>query len=112
MLLWNVAFDEGRSQRELAEALRLPSSRVVGLVDTLEAQGLIERRINARDHRARALHLTRKGRLVVEQIFSIAMAFEYETSKGLTLAERNKLVALLIKVATAQGLYARSHPGF
>jgi hypothetical protein len=37
MLFWNVATAEGRSQRELAEVLGLPASRVVDLVDALEA---------------------------------------------------------------------------
>jgi DNA-binding MarR family transcriptional regulator len=112
MLLWNVALEEGRSQRELAEALGLPGSRIVGLVDALEAKGLIERRLNAHDRRTRALHLTRAGRALFRKIISIAMEFERQQSKGLTPAERQTLAALLAKVAAKQGLTAHVHPGF
>lgn len=112
MLLWNVATEEGRSQRELADALGLPSSRIVGLVDALESEGLIERRPNARDRRARAIHLTRTGRAAMRRIAAISAAFEQEQSRGLSAAERAVLVRLLTKVAQTQRLAPRVHPGF
>jgi DNA-binding MarR family transcriptional regulator len=112
MLLWNVATEEGRSQRELADALGLPSSRIVGLVDALENEGLIERRPNAHDRRARALHLTRVGRAAMRQISAISETFEREQSRGLTAGERASLVRLLMKVAARQRLNPRVHPGF
>lgn len=112
MLLWNVATGEGRSQRELADALRLPSSRIVGLVDALESEGLIERRPHARDRRARAIHLTPAGRAAMRRIATIGSSFEQEQSRGLTAAERATLVRLLTKVARSQKLAPRVHPGF
>jgi DNA-binding MarR family transcriptional regulator len=111
-LLWNVALDGGRSQRQLAHALRLPASRIVGLVDALEAEGLLERRVDPSDHRTRALHVTRKGRTVLKRIMAISMAHERRQGKGLTPAEREMLIALLGKVAAAQRLAPRSHPDF
>src|SRR5262245_4436742 len=61
MLFRHVALNEGRSQREVADAIGLPASRIVGLVDALEAKGWIERRAGDRDRRSYALHLTTKG---------------------------------------------------
>jgi len=58
MLFWNVAIAEGQSQRQLADALGLPESRIVGLVDSLETDGHLERRTTPSDRRARRLHLT------------------------------------------------------
>jgi len=52
MLFWNVAIAEGRSQRQLADALGLPESRIVGLVDSLETDGYLERRTTPSDRRA------------------------------------------------------------
>jgi DNA-binding MarR family transcriptional regulator len=112
MLLWNVAMHEGRSQRALADALVLPSSRVVGLVDELERQGWIERRTNERDRRARALHLTKHGHRILDRIMELAVEHEAELSAGLTLDERRSLAGLLARVATARGLIATVHPDF
>lgn len=112
MLLWNVAMEEGRSQRELADAVGLPSSRIVNLVDALETEGLVERRANAQDRRARALHLTHAGRVAMQRIATIGADFEHEQSQGLTAGERATLVRLLSKVAKRQRLAPRVHPGF
>jgi DNA-binding MarR family transcriptional regulator len=112
MLLWNVAIEEGRSQRELAEALRIPGSRVVALVDTLEAGGWLERRLSTRDRRTRALHLTRKGRALVDRIMDIATEHEDDITRGLLSRERTELVKLLTRIARAQDLIPTSHPDF
>jgi DNA-binding MarR family transcriptional regulator len=110
MLLWNVAMAEGRSQRELADALGLPGSRLVDLVDALESRSWLERRTNAHDRRARELYLTDPGRQVLERIMAIAAAHEGELIRGLEPAEQAALVELLGKVATVQGLIPRVHP--
>jgi DNA-binding MarR family transcriptional regulator len=112
MLLWNVALEEGRSQRELAEALRLPGSRVVALVDRLEAGGWLQRRLSAADRRTRALHLTAKGRTLVDRMMDIAGAHEDDLGRGLRSQERTQLVELLTRVARAQDLIPTSHPDF
>jgi DNA-binding MarR family transcriptional regulator len=45
----------------LAETLACRASNVTGLVDRLEARGLIERRLSGDDRRIRVLKLTREG---------------------------------------------------
>ena len=112
MLLWNVALGEGRSQRELAAALRLPASRIVEMVDALEARGWLERRIRAGDRRTRELHLTAPGRKFVERILEAGAAHEEQFTRGLGAEERTALVNLLTKLATARGLTSRVHPDF
>src|SRR6266545_1596349 len=61
MLLRHVAVEEGRSQQALGEALQIPPSRMVALVDALEQRGLLRRRPDPDDRRVRTLHLTRDG---------------------------------------------------
>jgi DNA-binding MarR family transcriptional regulator len=112
MLFWNVAGAEGRSQRELSEALRLPASRVVDLIDSLEAQGWLERRPKAGDRRAHALYLTDRGYQLLELVMAIGAAHEAEFTRGLEPPERAALAKLLGKVAANQGLIARVHPDF
>jgi DNA-binding MarR family transcriptional regulator len=110
MLFWNVAVAEGRSQRELARAVRLPASRIVGLVDELEGQGYLERRTSSSDRRQRSLYLTARGRRLLDKVMTIAADHELRFSEGLKPAERSTLVRLLGRLAAAQGLGRRTHP--
>ena len=52
---------EGVKQNELAEALDLAPITLGRLIDKLTAAGLVERRDDAADRRARRLHLTEKA---------------------------------------------------
>ncbi len=59
-------------QKELAAALGLDGSSLVRLLDNLQAAGLIERREDEADRRAKALHLTDTGHAIVVQVESVA----------------------------------------
>jgi DNA-binding MarR family transcriptional regulator len=63
----------GIGQQELAAWLDMHASRLVGLVDTLEMRGLVERQSSATDRRVYALHLTEAGRDTLKQLGSIAV---------------------------------------
>jgi MarR family transcriptional regulator, transcriptional regulator for hemolysin len=52
----------GVRQKELATALSIEGPTLVRLLDNLERRGLIERREDENDRRARGIHLTRTGR--------------------------------------------------
>ncbi|WP_328185403.1 MarR family transcriptional regulator [Marinobacter sp. OP 3.4] len=52
---------EGLTQRELAHLMAIENPTLVRLLDSLEEQGLIERRPCKRDRRARRLYLTSAG---------------------------------------------------
>jgi DNA-binding MarR family transcriptional regulator len=112
MLFRFVAITDGRSQQEVARAIGLPASRIVGLVDRLEGQGWLERRTSANDRRTRALHLTAKGRAMLRRIMTISAEHEADLTRGLGPAERDELIGLLRRLATTQGLIEGVHPGF
>ncbi len=111
MLLRHVAIEEGRSQQALGEALRIPPSRMVALVDALEQRGLLRRRPDPGDRRVRALHLTADGRRLLGKVMEISLEHERQLSKGLRPAEREQLITLLSRVAAEQGLSEGVHPG-
>src|SRR5215468_11292352 len=52
----------GVRQKELATALSIEGPTLVRLLDNLERRGLIERREDETDRRARGIHLTKAGR--------------------------------------------------
>lgn len=103
---------EGRSQQEIAKAVRAPASRMVGFVDELERQGLVERRADPKDRRVRALYLTPAGREALARGRRVAGEHEEELTQGLSGPERERLVDLLRKVVDAQSLGKGVHPGF
>jgi DNA-binding MarR family transcriptional regulator len=112
MLFRFVALAEGKSQREVAQAIGLPASRIVALVDRLEARGWVERRRSADDRRSHALHVTPRGRALLQQLAALSAEHEAELAAGLDPAERTALVSLLERVAATQGLVMGVHPGF
>jgi DNA-binding MarR family transcriptional regulator len=112
MLFRHVALNEGRSQREVASAIGLPASRIVSLVNRLEARGWLERRPGTTDRRTNALHLTRKGRTALARVMSLSTAHEVELTRALPASDREVFIRLLDRVAADQGLIEGVHPGF
>src|SRR5215212_11608616 len=87
------------SQRALGRRLRIDKSPMVGLLDDLERLGLAERRRSDEDRRVQAIHLTPKGRRVVERVLEIADSENARTFGVLDDAERAQLHDLLLRVA-------------
>jgi DNA-binding MarR family transcriptional regulator len=111
LLMRFVAASEGQSQQALSERLAVPASRMVALVDRLEEGGLIERRPDPEDRRVRGLHLTRKGRSVLERAGKIAIDYETRLCAGINREEREQLIDLLQKLQASQTDLGGVHPG-
>jgi len=108
-LLRAVGAAEGQSQQAIAERLQIPPSRMVAFVDALEARGLLERRHNPLDRRARALHLTDDGRELLGRAFVLAAEFERDLCAQLGDGEREQLLELLQRVGGQLGLPPGAH---
>jgi DNA-binding MarR family transcriptional regulator len=111
MVLRRLAGDEGRSQQALGDALQIPPSRMVALVDALEQRGLLRRRPSPSDRRVRTLHLTKEGRWLLGDLVEISVEHEQQLCRGLQPAEREQLLTLLNRLAAEQGLAEGVHPG-
>ena len=103
---------EGLSQQALGEALGTFPSRLVVLLDELEARGLVERRDRPGDRRSYALHLTKAGREALEQIVRVAGQHQDDLCAALDESEREQLVGYLRRIAEQQGLAPGIHPGW
>src|SRR5260370_16947871 len=86
--------------------------RLVGVIDTLEKRGLIERQPSNTDRRLYALQLTKSGREQLSAIGAIAREHGRDLLDGLSDEERSTLTALLERVAKKQGLQEGVHPGY
>ena len=111
LLMRFVAAAEGQSQQALAERLGVPASRMVALVDHLEEAGFVERHLDPEDRRVRGLHLTRKGRGVLERASEIAIDYETRLCAGINREEREQLIDLLQKLQQSQTHLRGVHPG-
>jgi MarR family transcriptional regulator for hemolysin len=67
-VLLRLERNEGLKQSELAEALDVQPITLTRLVDRLCANGLVERRADPNDRRAKKLYLTRAARPLIDRI--------------------------------------------
>ncbi len=107
-----VGLSAGLSQRALAERLGVLPSRLVLLVDELEARGLVERRDDPADRRSYAVHLTERGRTALRALGAAAREHQEDLLAALAGPEREQLGELLRRIAGQQGLTPGVHPGF
>jgi MarR family transcriptional regulator, organic hydroperoxide resistance regulator len=86
--------------RDLAVRLRCDASNITGIVDRLEARGLVERRPAPGDRRVKALVVTEQGvalrAQLVERLHRVPAAFA-----GLSAEEQRGLLDLLRRITVA-----------
>lgn len=102
----------GISQQQLAETLGMHASRLVAIIDVLESRKLLARTQNPEDRRLYSLHLTTRGTDTLAQIGNIARTHNELMCSGLNAADVDQLASLLQKIAAAQGLTPKIHPGY
>jgi DNA-binding PadR family transcriptional regulator len=71
---------------------------IVRIVDRMEADGLLERRPDPADRRARCLYLTSKGRSLLDQIRRVSDLTRAEAFAGVGRAEREQFMNVLERV--------------
>jgi DNA-binding MarR family transcriptional regulator len=107
-----LAATPGLTQQALANAWGAPPSRLVALVDELEAKSLLERQSDNEDRRRYSLRLTEKGTATLQSIGRIAREHQQKLLTALSEEERRQLAILLQRVANEQGLMKGVHPGY
>jgi MarR family transcriptional regulator, transcriptional regulator for hemolysin len=90
--------NEGINQSALAELLEIEPITLVRQLDRLEAGGLIERRLDPADRRARLLHLTRKARPLLERMRELSTDVRAEALEGFAPAEEEALIETLLAI--------------
>jgi DNA-binding MarR family transcriptional regulator len=85
------------SQRAISDQLGLDASDVVGVLDVLEAAGLIERGRDPEDRRRHAVVLTEKGKWAAQRFDFLRAEAEARALAGLGPDERRQLSELLTR---------------
>jgi MarR family transcriptional regulator for hemolysin len=89
---------EGINQAGLAEILDVAPITLGRTLDRMQRAGWIERRAVDGDKRARALHLTPKARPALKRVFALGLQSRKRAMSGLSDAEQNKLIRLLVRI--------------
>ena len=93
-----IHHNPGVTSRQLCAALNLLPPNLVGLVQSLEARGLIRRLPHPTDGRAMGLHPTPEGQALMQQAEQAATDLEIDRSSRLTATQRKTLLDLLQKI--------------
>ena len=98
MVLGVLAVNDGISQRELVESTHLKAPTVSVILQSMENEGMAERRRNPEDRREMRVHLTDYGRRVDMEVISKIKETDALALEGLCAEERDTLMELLGRV--------------
>lgn len=87
--------NEGLSQARLAELTSIEPMTMVRLIDRMEAEGLVERRPDPADRRARRLYLTPKSGPALDEIWRLGDQIRAEIFAGISQNERDVFLSVL-----------------
>ena len=97
----NFLYDQDRiTSKELAERALLDNATLSGILDRLEAAGLIKRQPHPKDRRALQICLTEDGSRMAGKTHEIMAYANTHFLSGLNEKEKTTLVRLLTKIRT------------
>ena len=94
---------DGVRQGALAEALGVEGPSLVRVLDQLVSSGLIERREDAHDRRARTIHLTPAGHALREQVEAVLVKLRRQIFKDVEHADLQACVRVMDTLKAALG---------
>jgi MarR family transcriptional regulator, transcriptional regulator for hemolysin len=87
--------NEGVSQARLAELAEVDAMTMVRILDRMEADGLLERRPDPADRRARCLYLTAKAKPFLDEIWRLSDEVRAELFAGIPKPDRDLFMNVL-----------------
>ena len=90
------------NQNTIGKKLLISKSNVVAVIDKLEKRGLVKRQRSREDRRCIFVHLTEKGRALIQELLPDHVAAITEEMSWLTEAEQKELGRLCRKLGLKQ----------
>ena len=89
---------EGINQRALADILEIENITLTRHIDRLEAKGLVERRPDPYDRRARTLHLQPRTAALLKKLRTLSEETRLEALQGFSDAQSEQLIDMLLRI--------------
>lgn len=102
-LLYLISCQPGISQRELVRQVRVDPGSITRQLNSLQTEGLVERRDDTVDARVFRLVLTRRGRVEVSRVLRIRAPFLDTMVEGLSVTELRALAKALDRISVNLG---------
>ena len=106
--LQTAANDPGLDQRTLARTIGLDTSTVGGVIDRLEARGLLQRNASPADRRVRLLTPTDAGRALLAATLPALLRAQQRMLEPLPARERAEFLRMLAVLVTANNELSRA----
>jgi MarR family transcriptional regulator, lower aerobic nicotinate degradation pathway regulator len=103
-----VGESPGIDQRTLARAVGIDTSTIAGVVDRLQARGLMLRHPSPADRRVRMLKLTGEGRALLRAVVPSMLRSQQRMLEPLPPAERAAFMRMLRMLVTANNALSRA----
>ena len=97
-LLRALWIQEGQTQTELAEKMKITAATVTKMLQRMEKAGFISRKPDLEDQRVTRVFLTDAGRAIQSDVEKVFKKLEEETFANLTVEEKVLLRRLLLQV--------------
>ena len=94
----HLARQEGSNQASLAQILEIEPITLVRLLDRLEELGLVERRPDPKDRRARLLRLTSEAHAMLARIRTLGAAVRDDACAGISADRREAMIDTLMEM--------------
>ncbi len=98
----------GLDQSTLGGLIAYDRATVGNVVERLETQGLIVRNVSSTDKRARSVALSRKGKILLQEVVPIVRRIQGECLAGLNAGDRLEFLRIAQKIVTLGNELSRS----
>ena len=106
--LQTVGNAPGIDQRTLASIIGFDTSTIAGVIDRLEARGLMQRNASPGDRRVRLLSLTAEGRTLLEAVVPSMLRAQQRMLEPLPKPQRAEFMRMLRVLVTANNEMSRA----
>jgi len=93
-----LALREGISQKEVADLLSVEGPTLVPIIDKMEKDGFLTRKLNPNDRRINSIFLTKKSLELVEKIINTILDFRSIITKGVSKQDIDSARKVLLKM--------------
>ena len=103
-----VANSPGLDQRTLARSIGFDTSTIAGVIDRLEARGLMQRKASAADRRVRLLNITDTGQELLAQVLPGMQRAQVRMLSPLPATEQAEFMRMLRTLVQANNELSRA----